>query len=136
MKKIIMFLVIAVTMFMSPVFAGNPSQSGQSSQSGQATQVGHHCHHAHHARHGCIFKTIKRHVKKACKKVKKSYKRTKMCVKKCGHKSYDAVQNKIKDAGVCVKKAFTCRKNRTWVKGHYTKNGRHIRGHWRKVGKK
>ena len=128
MKKIIMSLVIAVVMLMSPVFAGNSNQSGQS---GQSSQVGQ----SHHGKKGCFFKKIKKHAKKSYKKAKKSYKKAKKCAKKSAHKGYDAAQNKVMDAGVSAKKKITCKKNKTWVKGYYTKKGKHIKGHWRKVGK-
>ncbi|HOY67556.1 MAG TPA: hypothetical protein PLP29_11735, partial [Candidatus Ozemobacteraceae bacterium] len=45
----------------------------------------------------------------------------------------DKIKNKIMDTHVNVKKAVTGRKNRVWVCGHYNKNGKHVKGHWRYV---
>ncbi|EKD84046.1 MAG: hypothetical protein ACD_39C00282G0001, partial [uncultured bacterium] len=50
-----------------------------------------------------------------------------------GTKTFDAVQNKVMDAGVSVKKAVTGKKCTTFVKGHYDKNGSHTKGHFRKT---
>lgn len=126
MRKVIMSLVLALSLFVSPVFAGNPNQSGQSDQAGQASQCGQH-------KKKSFWKKFKKTVKKATKKTKKAFKKGYKKGYKAGVKATDAVQNKIMDAGVAAKKAVTGKKCKTFVKGHYKKNGSHTKGHFRKV---
>ncbi|GAB4266816.1 MAG: hypothetical protein Kow0029_00830 [Candidatus Rifleibacteriota bacterium] len=125
MKKTIMSSVLALSLLAAPAFAGNPGQSGQSTQAGQhAGQCGHH-------HKSSFLKKIKKAVKKTKKAVVKGYK----AGKKAAVKTSDCIQNKVMDTGVAIKKAVTGKKCKTFVKGHYDKNGKHIKGHFRKVGK-
>lgn len=114
-KKIILSsLLVGALAFSGPVFAGNPGQSGQSGQSGQCGQ----------------------HTPKKCdliKKMKESFKKGYNTGKKAGTKAFDAVQNKVADTGVAAKKKVTGKKCKTFVKGHYNKDGSHTKGHFRKV---
>lgn len=129
MRKVIMSSVLALTLMAAPTFAGNPNQSGQagqSSQSGQATQVGQS---GQASQSNCNKPGL-------LKKMKASFQKGYQKGKKAGTKTFDAVQNKVMDAGVKVKKCVTGKKNKTFVKGHYTKNGNHVKGHWRKVDQK
>jgi hypothetical protein len=120
-KEIIASILMGSLVFAPVAFAGNPGQGGQSGQAGQAGQCGQHQGH-----HGCgIVKSIK-------KAFVKGYK----AGKKAAIKTGDAVQNKVMDTGVAVKKAVTGKKPKTFVKGHYNKNGSHTQGHFRKVGGK
>ncbi len=48
----------------------------------------------------------------------------------------DKIQNKVMDGGVAVKKAVTGKKGKTFVSGHYTSDGTHVKGHFRKVAGK
>ncbi|KAF1079853.1 MAG: hypothetical protein GQF41_3751 [Candidatus Rifleibacterium amylolyticum] len=129
MRKVIMSSVLALVLCAAPSFAGNPGQSGnagqagQSQQSGQATQVGQS---GHANQSGC-------HKPGFFKNVKKAFKKGFKAGKKVGTKAFDAVQNKVMDSGVAVKKAVTGKKCKTFVKGHYDKNGNHTKGHFRKV---
>lgn len=129
MRKVIMSSVLALVLCAAPSFAGNPGQSGnagqagQSEQSGQATQVGQS---GHANQSGC-------HKPGFFKKMKKAFKKGFKAGKKAGTKAFDAVQNKVMDSGVAVKKAVTGKKCKTFVKGHYDKNGNHTKGHFRKV---
>lgn len=129
MRKVIMSLVLTLSLFVSPLFAGNPNQSSQSSQStqaGQTSQCGQH-------KKKSFWKKFKKSVKKVAKKTKKAFKKGYKKGYKAGVKATDAVQNKIMDAGVAAKKAVTGKKCKTFVKGHYKKDGSHTKGHFRKV---
>ena len=129
MRKVIMSSVLALVLCAAPSFAGNPGQSGQSgqsSQSGQATQVGQSGQAGQANQGGC-------HKPGFFKKMKQSFKKGFQAGKKAGTKAFDAVQNKVMDSGVAVKKAVTGKKCKTFVKGHYDKNGNHTKGHFRKV---
>lgn len=87
---------------------GQSDQSGQSGQSGQCDQGNGGCH-----KKNGFFKKIGKAVAKG----------------------FDAVQNKVMDAGVSVKKAVTGKKCKTFVKGHYNSDGSHTKGHFRKTCK-
>jgi len=65
--------------------------------------------------------------------MKASFKKGFEAGKKVGTKAHDAVQNKVMDAGTSVKKAVCGKKDKTFVKGHYDKNGKHVKGHWRNL---
>lgn len=65
---------------------------------------------------------IKNGVKTAAKKVE-------MGIKTAGAK----VTNGIMDTGVWAKQKLFGKKNKVWVCGHYDKNGKYIKGHWRKL---
>jgi hypothetical protein len=126
-KGIITSLVLAVSLLLTPVaFAGNPNQSGQSSQASQAGQS---------KKKSCFFKKVKKAVKKTVKKTVKKVKKTSKKVKKSAVKTCDKIQNKVMDTGVAAKKKITGKKCKTFVKGHYTKKGTHVKGHFRKVSK-
>ena len=123
-KNIVLTTVLVGALaFGSAAFAGNPGQSGQSGQSGQGSQAGQ-------------AGQAGQHKPSFCSKIKKAFKKGYKKGKKAGTKTFDAVQNKVMDAGVSVKKTVTGKKNKTFVKGHYKKGGTHTKGHFRKVGKK
>jgi Ni/Co efflux regulator RcnB len=132
MRKTIVSSVLALSLLVTPVFAGNP---GQADQAGQSTQAGQHAGQCgNHHKTGFwkkVKKTTKKVVKKTVKAVKKGYKAGKKAAVKTG----DCIQNKVMDSGVAIKKAVTGKKCKTFVKGHYDKNGKHTKGHFRKVGK-
>ena len=46
-----------------------------------------------------------------------------------GHK----IENGVKDTYVAGKHKLTGKKNRVWVIGHWNKDGKHVKGHWRYV---
>jgi len=133
MRKVIISSVLALSLIAVPSFAGNSNQSGQSSQSsqsGQSSQCGQSSQsgqssQASQANHGGC------HKKSFLKKLKKSVVKGFKAGKKAGTKAFDAAQNKVMDAGVSVKKAVTGKKCKTFVKGHYDKNGSHTKGHCR-----
>ncbi|EKD81522.1 MAG: hypothetical protein ACD_39C01768G0002 [uncultured bacterium] len=125
MRKVIISSVLALSLVAAPSFAGNPGQSGNAGQAGQAGQ----CEQAGQGNHGGCHKPG------FLNKIKKSFKKGFEAGKKVGTKTFDAVQNKVMDAGVSVKKAVTGKKCKTFVKGHYDKNGNHTKGHFRKVCK-
>ncbi len=56
--------------------------------------------------------------------------------KKALVKTGDKIQNKVMDGGVAIKQAVTGKKGKTFVTGHYTSDGTHVKGHFRKVGGK
>ena len=121
-KNIMMSMLVAGSVLVgSMAFAGNPGQSGQCGQSGQGSQVGQSGHCGQHGK-PCFFK-----------KVGKAFEKGFKAGKKAGTKVFDSVQNKVMDGGVAVKKAVTGKKCKTFVKGHYDKNGSHTKGHFRKV---
>ena len=72
-------------------------------------------------------------VKNAAIKTKESIKagakKVGMGIKTAGAK----VSNALHDSSTWVKQKVTGHKNRTWVCGHYDKNGKWTSGHWRKV---
>lgn len=108
-SSIIALSILAAPVFATPVFAG----SADASQAEQANQ-------GNKKKKSCFIK-----------KFKKAYK----VGKKAGTKIHDSVKNKIMDSGVAVKKAFTGKKNKVFVKGHYKANGQHVKGHWRTIRK-
>lgn len=48
----------------------------------------------------------------------------------------DKAQNKVMDGGVKVVSKVTGKKGKTFVSGHYTSNGTHVKGHFRKLNAK
>ena len=126
-SQIISSILMGSLIFAPVAFAGTPGQSdqsGQTGQAGQAGQVGQAGQAGQHGGHnGCGF----------FKKVKCAFKKGYQKGKKVGTKVFDSVQNKVMDTGVAVKKAVTGKKCKTFVKGHYDKNGQHTKGHFRKV---
>lgn len=126
-KNIVMSVLVAGSVLVgSMAFAGNPNQSGQSNQSSQSSQSsqigkGGHCGHCG------------QHKPSLAKKISQSFKKGYQAGHKAGTKAFDSIQNKVMDTGVAVKKAVTGKKCKTFVKGHYDKNGKHTKGHFRKV---
>lgn len=117
-------------LFSAQVFAGKGSSSGCKKKCGFFSKIG---------------KAVKKAVKKTCKKIKKTAKKAakkvKAVAKKAAHKVKIAVKtvgakinNAVKDTYVAAKWKLTCKKKRLWVCGHVDKNGRWIKGHWRKHG--
>lgn len=129
MRKVIMSSVLALSLVAAPSFAGNPNQSSQAGQSSQSSQAGQasQASQANQSGHGkkCIFS-----------KVKDSFKKGFKAGKKAGTKAHDAIQNKVMDTGVAIKKNVCGKKNKTFVKGHYKADGSHVKGHWRTVESK
>lgn len=137
MRKVIMSSVLALSLVALPAFAGNSNQSGQSSQAGQseqseqAGQAGQagQSEQAGQTDQGCNKKCF-------FGKIKQSVQKGFAAGKKAGTKAHDAIQNKIMDAGTAVKKEVCGTKDKTFVKGHYTKNGTHVKGYWKNVDSK
>lgn len=73
-------------------------------------------------------KAIKTGVHKTGKAIKKAAINTGKAIKVTGAK----INNAVKDTGVLAKYKLTGKKNRLWVVGHYDKNGKWTKGHWRK----
>ena len=48
----------------------------------------------------------------------------------------DKAQNKVADSGVKVVSKVTGKQSKTFVTGHYTSNGTHVKGHFRKMNQK
>ncbi len=72
---------------------------------------------------------IKTAAKKTGKAIKNAAIKTGKAIKVAGAK----INNAIKDTGVAAKyKLFGCKK-KVWVVGHYDKNGKWTKGHWRKM---
>ena len=71
-----------------------------------------------------VKRTIKRKIKRVCKKVRRSI-----------YKAGAAVTNKVMDSAVKAKSRITGKKPKyVWVKGHYKKgNKHHTKGHWMRV---
>ncbi len=159
MRKVIMSSVLALVLVAAPSFAGNHghhghnnqsgqcSQAGQSSQSEQSSQAGQSSQSEQSSQAGQSSQSDQAgqcdqasqcggHHEGFFSKVKNSFKKGFEAGKKIGTKAHDAVQNKVMDAGTAVKKAVTGEKEKTFVKGHYDKNGKHIKGHWRTVESK
>ena len=130
MRKTIVSSVLALSLLVSPAFAGNPGQADQAGQSSQAGQHAGQCGGQHQNK---FWKNVKKATKKAVKKTVKAVKKGYKAGKKAAVKTGDAIQNKVMDTGVAIKKAVTGKKCKTFVKGHYDKNGKHTKGHFRKV---
>lgn len=141
MRKVIMSSVLALSLVAAPSFAGNPNQSGQSSQAGQssqssqASQAGQseQSEQSGQASQAGQASQCGQHKPGFLGKMKASFQKGFEAGKKVGTKAHDAVQNKVMDAGTAVKKAVTGEKDKTFVKGHYDKNGKHVKGHWRNL---
>ena len=132
MRKTIVSSVLALSLMVAPVMAGNPGQADQAGQAGQATQAGQHAGQCGNHKPG-FFKKVKKFTKKVVKKTVKKVKKGYKAGKKAAVKTGDYIQNKVMDSGVAVKKALTGKKCKTFVKGHYKKGGSHTKGHFRKV---
>ncbi len=74
-------------------------------------------------------KAIKTVAKKTAKAIKCAAIKTGKAIKVTGAR----INNAFKDSGVWIKWKITGKKKRVWVVGHYDKNGKWIKGHWRKL---
>lgn len=149
-KNLILSALVIGALTIAPVaFAGNASQSGQSGQCGQSQQSGQSGQSGQSSQAGQVGQSGQSGQSDQCgqhqggchqkpgffKKVGDAFKKGFENGKKAGTKAFDAVQNKVMDAGVSVKKSVTGKKCKTFVKGHYNSDGSHTKGHFRKVCK-
>ena len=72
---------------------------------------------------------VKNAAKKTGEAIKTAAKKTGMAIKSTGAK----IVNAGMDTGVWAKQKLTGKKNKVWVCGHYDKNGKWTKGHWRKL---
>lgn len=63
------------------------------------------------------------------KKKKNFFQKVGQGIHQIGHK----INNGAKDTYVAAKKKVTGKKDKVWVCGHFDKNGKHVKGHWRKI---
>ncbi|MDD2623410.1 MAG: hypothetical protein GX031_07805 [Candidatus Riflebacteria bacterium] len=123
MRKVILVSALSLVLSAAPLFAG-PSNSQSSQQSSQTSQQSSQCSQQSG---NCCQKPG------AFSKIKDSFKKGFQAGKKVGTKAHDSIQNKVMDGGVCVKEKLTGNKDKTFVKGYYTKDGKHVKGHWRNL---
>lgn len=74
-------------------------------------------------------KAVKDVAQKTGNAIKTAAKKTGMAIKTAGAK----IVNAGMDTGVWAKQKLLGKKNKVWVCGHYDKNGKWIKGHWRKL---
>jgi len=86
-----------------------------------------------------IGKAIKKVSQNTAQAIKTGVKKTGTAIKNVAVKTGKAIRvtgakinNAVKDSGVWAKQKLTGKKNRLWVVGHYDKNGKWTKGHWRK----
>lgn len=139
--RLIALVTVFCMLFSAEVFAGK----GYDQSSGGKKKVGFFCK---------VGKAIKKATQKAAKAIKTAAQKTGKAIKTAAKKTGQAIKNAaiktgkaikvagakinnaVKDSGVWMKKkVFGC-KNRVWVVGHYDKNGKWIKGHWRKLESK
>jgi hypothetical protein len=72
---------------------------------------------------------VKTAASKTAAAIKTAAKKTGMAIKTAGAK----IVNAGMDTGVWAKQKLFGKKNKVWVCGHYDKNGKWIKGHWRKL---
>ena len=72
---------------------------------------------------------VKKAAAKTAEAIKTAAKKTGMAIKTAGAK----IVNAGMDTGVWAKQKLFGKKNKVWVCGHYDKNGKWTKGHWRKL---
>lgn len=139
--RLIALVTVFCMLFSAEVFAGK----GYDQSSGGKHKAGFFCK---------VGQAIKKATQKVAKAVKTAAKKTGQAIKTVAKKTGKAIKNAaiktgkaikvtgakinnaVKDGGVWMKqKVFGC-KHRVWVCGHYDKNGKWIKGHWRKYESK
>ena len=124
--KLIALVTVFCMLFSAEVFAGKGyDQSCCKKKTGFFAKIGKALKKATQA----AGKAIKTAAKKTGKAIKTAAIKTGKAIKVAGAK----INNAVKDSGVWMKYKLLGCKNRVWVVGHYDKNGKWIKGHWRKL---
>ena len=118
-------LVAMLCMLLSANVYAGPGSGAKPKKMGFFAKVGKAIKKATHK----AQVAVKKAANKAATAVKNAAKKTGMAIKTAGAK----VVNAGMDTGVWAKQKLTGKKNKTWVCGHYDKNGKWIKGHWRKL---
>lgn len=134
-RKTVAVVAMLCMILSTDVFAG-PGASGGKQKMGFFAKIG---------------KAIKTATNKAKMAVKKAAQKTAKAIKNVAKKTGDAIKTAVKktgmaiktagakivnagmDTGVWAKQKLLGKKNKVWVCGHYDKNGKWIKGHWRKL---
>lgn len=123
-KTIALVAMLCMLLTTSDVYAG-PGSGAKPHKMGFFAKVGKAIKKASHK----AAAAVKKAANKAATAVKDAAKKTGMAIKTAGAK----IVNAGMDTGVWAKQKLTGKKNKTWVCGHYDKNGKWIKGHWRKL---
>ena len=112
-------LVLTADVFAGPGSGAKPKKVGFFAKIGKAIKKASHK----------AAVAVKKAAEKAANAAKTAVKKTGMAIKTAGAK----IVNAGMDTGVWAKQKLTGKKNKVWVCGHYDKNGKWIKGHWRKL---
>jgi hypothetical protein len=123
-KTIALVAMLCMLLSTSDVYAG-PGSGAKPKKMGFFAKVGKAIKKAAHK----AQVAVKKAANKAATAVKTAVKKTGMAIKTAGAK----IVNAGMDTGVWAKQKLTGKKNKVWVCGHYDKNGKWIKGHWRKL---
>ena len=133
--KTIAIVAMLCMLLSTDVFAG-PGSSGGKKKMGFFAKIGKAIKQASHkaatAVKNAAHKTataIKNTAVKAGQAVKNAAIKTGHAIKTAGAK----MVNGVMDTGVWAKQKLIGKKNKVWVCGHYDKNGKWTKGHWRKL---
>ena len=123
-KTIALVAMLCMVLSTTDVFAG-PGASGSKKKVGFFAKIGKAIKKASHK----AAVAVKKAATKTANAIKTGVKKVGMGIKTAGAK----VVNGIMDTGVWAKQKLLNKKNKVWVCGHYDKNGKYIKGHWRKL---
>ena len=123
-KTIALVAMLCMLLTTSDVYAG-PGSGAKPKKMGFFAKVGKAIKKATHK----AAAAVKKAATKTANAVKDAAKKTGMAIKTAGAK----IVNAGMDTGVWAKQKLTGKKNKVWVCGHYDKNGKWTKGHWRKL---
>ena len=123
-KTIALVAMLCMLLSTTDVYAG-PGSGAKPKKMGFFAKVGNAIKKASHK----AAAAVKKAANKAATAVKDAAKKTGMAIKTAGAK----IVNAGMDTGVWAKQKLTGKKNKVWVCGHYDKNGKWTKGHWRKM---
>ena len=147
LSKIIALVTVFAMLFSADAYAGKGSQKYGKQKQGFFCKVGAAIKKASQK----AAKAVKTAAKKTGKAIKNAAVKTGKAIKNAAVKTGQAIKNaavktgqaiktggaKISnaahDSAVWAKQKITGKKNKTWVCGHYDKNGVWVKGHWRKL---
>ena len=112
-------MLLSVDVFAGPGSGAKPQKMGFFAKVGKAIKKA-----AHKA-----ATAVKKAAVKTGEAIKTAAKKTGMAIKSTGAK----IVNAGMDTGVWAKQKLFGKKNKVWVCGHYDKNGKWTKGHWRKL---
>ncbi|MFA7146712.1 MAG: hypothetical protein WC221_09005, partial [Candidatus Riflebacteria bacterium] len=125
LSKIIALVTVFAMLFSADAYAGKGSQKYGKQKQGFFCKVGAAIKKASQK----VAKAVKTAAVKTGKAIKNAAVKTGQAIKTGGAK----ISNALHDSAVWAKQKITGKKNKTWVCGHYDKNGVWVKGHWRKL---